>query len=657
MKKAKKTGKILGIFIIFFIVLYYGIYLFASTTSKLNINSASGYYLYDSSNKPINGVSDRWIKLDKVSKYLKDATIAVEDRKFYKHKGFDYLRILKSLYINLINKKTLQGASTISQQYAKNLFLSFDKTWERKAKEAWLTIKLESQYSKDEILEGYLNTINYGGIYGIENASYYYFNKSSSDLTLAEASIIAGIPKSPSNYSPLLNLEKSKERQYVVLKSMVDSKFITKEEMDKAYNTELVFHGYLENNKLKTLRYFEDAVMNELETIDLPSSFLETGGLKIYTTLDMNTQTILENSINNNSTDDENLQIASIVMNPKTSEVLALTGGMDYSKSQFNRAIKSKRQVGSTLKPFLYYAALENGFTESTTFASEETTFVFSNDKTYSPANYNNKYGNKDITMAAALSYSDNIYAVKTHLFLGEETLVEMLKRVGIKSKLQAIPSLALGSEEISLIEMMSAYGTLASGGYKSKPYFIKKIEDSNGNILYKHKEDNEQILNSSLVFIMNEILTSTYNYNFIDFNYPTCFDLSSKLTNKYSIKTGTTDTDHLIFGYNPDIVVGIWSGYDDNKPTLGNTGKYIRDVWADVVENYNKDKDTRWYKLPNNVVGVLVNPISGDVATSETRNATMFYYLKGTEPTYRDESLESLIPTVKTDDEKNYSS
>lgn len=657
MKKAKKIGKILGVFIIFFIVLYYGIYLFASTTSKLNINSASGYYLYDSSNKPINGVSDRWIKLDKISKYLKDATIAVEDRKFYKHKGFDYLRILKSLYINLINKKTLQGASTISQQYAKNLFLSFDKTWERKAKEAWLTIKLESQYSKDEILEGYLNTINYGGIYGIENASYYYFNKSSRDLTLAEASILAGIPKSPSNYSPLLNLKKSKERQYVVLKSMVDSKFITKEEMDKAYNTELVFHGYLENNKLKTLRYFEDAVMNELETIDLPSSFLETGGLKIYTTLDMNTQTILENSINNNSNDDENLQIASIVMNPKTSEVLALTGGMDYSKSQFNRAIKAKRQVGSTLKPFLYYAALENGFTESTTFASEETTFVFSNDKTYSPANYNNKYGNKDITMAAALSYSDNIYAVKTHLFLGEETLVEMLKRVGIKSKLQAIPSLALGSEEISLIEMMSAYGTLASGGYKSKPYFIKKIEDSNGNILYKHKEDNEQILNSSLVFIMNEILTSTYNYNFIDFNYPTCFDLSSKLTNKYSIKTGTTDTDHLIFGYNPDIVVGIWSGYDDNEPTLGNTGKYIRDVWADVVENYNKDKDTRWYKLPNNVVGVLVDPISGDVATSETRNATMFYYLKGTEPTYRDESLESLIPTVKTDDEKNYSS
>lgn len=647
MKKTKKVVKILGIVIIFFIILYHGIYFFASITSKLNINSASGYYLYDSNNKPINGISDRWIKLDKISKYLKEATIAVEDRKFYKHDGFDFLRIFKSLYINLVNKKTLQGASTISQQYAKNLFLTFDKTWERKVKEAWLTIKLESQYSKDEILEGYLNTINYGGIYGIENASYYYFNKSSSELSLAEASIIAGIPKSPSNYSPILNLKKAKERQYIVLSSMVDSKFITKEEMEEAYNTELVFHGYLENNKLKTLRYFEDAVMDELSTTTLPSSFLETGGLKIYTTLDIDTQTILENSINENYPDND-LQIASIVLNPKTSEILALVGGTDYSKSQFNRATKAKRQVGSTLKPFLYYAALENGFTESTTFASQETTFVFANDKTYSPANYNDKYGNKDITMAAAISYSDNIYAVKTHLFLGEETLVEMLKRVGITSKLEAIPSLALGSEEISLMEMMEAYGTLASGGYKSKPYLIKKIEDSNGNILYEHKDDKELVLNSSLVYIMNETLTSTYNYNFIDFNYPTCFDLSSKLTSKYSIKTGTTDNDHLIFGYNPDIVVGIWSGYDDNKSTDNDSGKYIRDIWASVVENYMKDKEKSWYKLPNNVVGVLVNPISGEVATSDTKNATMFYYIKGTEPTYKDTSLESLIPTVK---------
>ncbi len=647
MKKMKKCLKLFTFFIVILTFLYLGIYLVASLTTKLDINSSNGYYLFDSNNNLINGTSDQWIKLNDISDNLIKATIAIEDKNFYRHQGFDYLRIAKSLYVNLVNRKTLQGASTITQQYAKNLFLEFDKTWERKAKEAWLTIRLESQYSKDEILEGYLNTINYGGVYGIENASYYYFNKSASELTLAEASILAGIPKSPKNYSPILNYDKSKERQYLVLNAMVENKYITREEMDKAYKEELTFFGFIENNNLKTLRYFEDAVMDELNTLDLPSSFLETGGIKIYTTLDMNAQTILENSINDNFTIEE-MQLSSIILNPNNGEVLALAGGKDYSKSQFNRALYAKRQVGSTLKPFLYYVALENGFTESTTFTSEETTFVFSNNQTYSPSNYNNKYGNKDITMAAAISYSENIYAVKTHLFLGEDTLVEMLKRVGITSKLEAIPSLALGSEEITLFDMTNAYATLASGGYKNKPHFIKRIEDSNGKILYEFKDEKEQVLNSSLVYIMNEILTSTYNYNFIDYSYPTCYDIASKLTNKFSVKTGTTDTDHLVFGYNKDIVVGIWSGYDDNRKTEAKNGKQIKMMWTDIVENYFKDKETSWYQLPNNVVGVLVDPISGKVADENTSKPTMFYYIKGTEPTYSDSSLDNLIPTIK---------
>ena len=652
MKRMKRVLKKSLICIIFFMALYFGIYFIASI-KKIDINSSNGYYLYDKDDNLINGTSDQWIKLDDISDNLINATIAIEDKNFYKHQGFDYLRILKSLYINTTNKKTLQGASTITQQYAKNLFLEFDKTWERKLKEAWLTIRLESQYSKDEILEGYLNTINYGGVYGIENASYYYFNKSASDLTLAEASILAGIPKSPKNYSPILNYDKSKERQKLVLKSMVNNKFITQEEMNDAYNTELVFYGYIENNNLNTLRYFQDAVMDELNTLKLPSTFLETGGLKIYTTLDMNAQTILEEAMKKNFTN-ENMQLATIVMNPNNGEVLALTGGTDYNKSQYNRALYAKRQVGSTLKPFLYYVALENGFTESTTFTSEETTFVFSNNQTYSPSNYNNKYGNKNITMAAAIAYSENIYAVKTHLFLGEETLVEMLKRVGITSPLEAIPSLALGSEEITLLEMVNAYSTLASSGYKTKPHFINKVEDSNGNVLYESKDTKELVLNSSLTYIMNEILTSTYNYNFIDYNYPTCYDITSKLSNKYSIKTGTTDTDHLIFGYNSNIVVGIWSGYDDNSATETSDGKQIKYMWVDIVENYMKDKDNKWYELPNNVVGVLVDPISGEIANQNTDKPTMFYYIKGTEPTYKDNSLENLIPTIKIEKEND---
>ena len=545
-----------------------------------------------------------------------------------------------------INTKTLQGASTISQQLVKNLFLDFDKTWERKAKEAWLTVRLESQYSKDEILEGYLNTINYGGVYGIENASHYYFNKDSKDLTLAEASILAGIPKSPANYSPLVNEEKAKKRQKLVLEAMVNNGYITETEKKKALAETLTYYGYTNKNELDTLMYYKQAVMEELEHIDtIPTSFLETGGLKIYTYLDLNAQEALEKSMKENITTPD-LEIASVMMRPNDGSIIALTGGTNYNNSQFNRAISSKRQVGSTLKPFLYYAALENGFTPSTTFTSEETTFLFSNNQTYSPSNYNDVYANKPISMAAAIAYSDNIYAVKTHLFLGEDTLVNMLKRVGITSKLNAIPSLALGSQEINIIELTSAYSSLANQGYKVKGHFISKITDMNDNVLYEYKAKPEQVLNPNLTYIISQLLTSTYDYNFVDYLYPTCYDLTSILKNKYAIKTGTTNTDNLIFGYNKDIVMGIWSGYDDNRKTEGTEGKQIRHMWANTVDNYLADKDTKWYEQPENIVGILVNPITGEIDNTSNKK-TLFYYLKGTQPTY-DEALDNLIPTIK---------
>ena len=370
-------------FVVFCVFSYIGIYLYARMTPKLAIDGANGYYLYDSNNELYTGTaSEDWINLDKISNKLIDATISIEDKNFYSHKGFDFLRIAKAMLINLQSGKKLQGASTITQQYSKNLFLDFDKTWERKIKEAWLTIRLESHYNKDEILEGYLNTINYGGIFGIENASKYYFGKSSADLSLAEASMLAGIPKNPSLYSPLINETKAKERQKLILNSMVENKYITKDEAQTAYNTSLTYKSYEEKDNLKMMRYYQDAVMDELEKIDsIPASFLDTGGLKIYTNLDTDIQKNLEESANKNISNND-IQMAGVVMDPKTGKVLALAGGRDYNKSQYNRATKAARQVGSAIKPFLYYSALENGFTPSTTFTSEKTTFTFGNNKT-----------------------------------------------------------------------------------------------------------------------------------------------------------------------------------------------------------------------------------------------------------------------------------
>ena len=649
MKLIKKAIKINIILLSILILSYISLYIYGHFTKKLSVTLANKYYFYDINNNLYNGNNDNWVKLDQISDNLINATISAEDKHFYNHIGFDYPRILKALMNNIKSKKTVEGASTITQQYAKNLFLDFGKTWTRKIQEAWITIKLESQYKKDEILEGYLNTINYGGVFGIENASLYYFNKHASELSLAEATILAGIPKSPSNYSPIENEQNAKKRQDTILNNMVKNKYITKEQKEEAKQETLEYIGENNTDKITSLMYYQDAVIDELKNIKtIPQSFLDTKGLKIYTTLNQEYQKILEEKIKNNLKDNNETQISSIILDPKTGKILALIGGRDYKTSQYNRATQAKRQVGSTIKPFLYYAALENGFTASTTFTSEKTTFSFEDDKTYSPKNYNDKYPNKPISMAAAISYSDNIYAVKTHLFLGEETLVNLAQRIGIKTNLEAIPSLALGTEEISLIEMMEAYGTLASGGYKNEPYLIEKIEDEKGNILYEHKNKSELVLNESQVFILNELLTSTYQTEFIDYNYPTLISLSGKLSKKYAIKTGTTNTDRLIFGYNKDLLIGVWNGYDDNRESPAEDNQISKNIWYETIEECLKDKEESWYEIPNNVVGVLVDPITGELPDKNTKHKRMFYYIKGTEPTYEDINLDVLIPTIK---------
>ncbi|MEG2609179.1 MAG: transglycosylase domain-containing protein, partial [Bacilli bacterium] len=582
--------KIIKIFIVMFTVfalMYGGLYVYASLSKKIEITSANSYYIYDNKSELFN-TNNSWIKKTDISSYLVDATISIEDKHFYKHIGFDYLRIIKAMMINIKNGKSTQGASTISQQYAKNLFLDFEKTWKRKLEEAWITIRLESHYKKDEILEGYLNTINYGGVFGIDNAAYYYFGKPASSLSLAESTILAGIPKNPSNYSPLNNLENAKRRQKIILNSMVKNKFITEKEANNAFEENLVYIGKSKKNESSTLMYYTDAVINELNTItDIPTSFLKTGGLKISTNLDLESQLELEKNIGIYLKDDKELQVSSVMVDPSNGNIIALIGGRDYALSQYNRAIQSKRQVGSTLKPFLYYTALENGFTASTPFNSSKTTFVFSDDKKYSPKNYGDVYGNKDISMAAALAYSDNIYAVKTHLFLGESNLVNILSRVGINESITALPSLALGTSEINILSMVKAYSSLANYGYKITPHLINKVEDMNGKVLYEFKDEKEMVLNESTTYILNELLNNCYNSTFIDYNYPTCINIAGKLKNKYAIKTGTTDTDNLVFGYNKKMLLGIWAGYDDNKNTYPAVSTNIKSIFADTMETY----------------------------------------------------------------------
>lgn len=644
MKKIYLLCKIAIALMLIFCFSYTILFLCAKYGSQIDIENSNSIYMYDKDGKSFyegNNGTKKWIKLKDISKHLINATIYSEDKNFYEHNGFDIPRIIKSTLVNIKSKDLKEGASTITQQYARNLFLTFDKTWERKIKEAWYAFKLETQYSKDEILEGYLNTINYGnGILGIENASLYYFNKSAKDLTLAESSMLAGIPKSPDNYSPLNDEEVAKKRQKQILQSMVNNGVISQKEMDDALNVKLTYYGKKENLNLSTIMYYQDAVMRELESLKIVSDdSIRQEGLKIYTSLDVDAQTKLEESIKTNLESKDEMQTSAIMMNPNNGEIIALAGGKDYSKSQYNRAIQSKRQVGSTMKPILYYAALENGLTAATTFLSKPTTFSLGNGLTYSPSNYADIYPNNKITMALAIAYSDNIYAIKTHLFLGEDTLVKYAKKMGITSKLEANASLPLGTNELTITEFVTAYATLANTGYSVKGHLIKKVEDGSGNVIYEYNKKKERILNKSYTYILSELLSNTYDTTLTSYTAPTCASIAPRLTKKYAVKSGTTDYDLWTVGYNPDIVVGVWTGYDDNRKLSNTEYKYAKNIWADTIENYLREKEQRWYEKPDNVVGVLTDAKTGEVATNDSKLKKILYYVKGTEPGYKNKS------------------
>ena len=627
------------------IILILGLYVYAFITPKVNINEKDSIVLLDRNGNDIfNKDYNNYVKLNEINDDVKNAIISIEDKNFYSHNGFDIPRILKALLINIKKKSIEQGASTISQQYVKNLYLTFDKTWKRKLEEALLTIKIETHYSKDEILEGYLNTIDFGaGNYGIKEASNYYFNKEPIDLTLEEATILVGIPKSPSYYNPITNYKNAKKRQYDVLTSMYKNGYISEKQIDEIYNKKLSFYGKYNKVELSSAYYYKDAVLNEMKNLNqIPKSFFNMEDIKIYTNFDLDIQKILENNIDNEMKN-TTMQVASIVVEPKTGKIVALIGGKDYSKSEYNRAVYSKRQVGSTIKPFLYYAALENGFTASSTFLSERTTFNLGNEL-YSPSNFGNIYANKNITMLLALSSSDNIYAMKTHLFLGIDKLSEITSRIKIKDYVKENASSALGTSEINMIDYSNGYITLANEGKHEYPHLIEKITDNKGNIIYEYKYRNEYLLNKKYVFILNNLLTSSYDYNLVKYTSPTLLSISSLIDSKYAVKSGSTDTDFWTIGYNKDYLVMVWTGNDKNEKVNQNETRIPKRIWAKTITSIKTNKKT-WYEIPNNITSDKIDPISGESMV----NGYTCYYEKGSEPSFNYIEYYDLISNKKS--------
>ncbi|MBD3107059.1 PBP1A family penicillin-binding protein [Bacillus sp. AGMB 02131] len=595
-----------------------------------------------------------WVELDNISPSLTSAVLAIEDQRFYSHNGFDFRRIAGAVIADIKAMAKVQGASTITQQYARNLFLNHEKTWYRKISEAFYTIRIEMNYTKNEILEGYLNTIYYGhGIYGAQAASHYYFGKDAGDLDLSEAAMLAGIPKGPAYYSPFRSYDRAKARQEIVLSEMAEAGYVTKEEAKEAASRPIELQTQ-KTERAEVAPYYIQNVQQALKNdLQLDEQTIALGGLKVYTTLDLDMQQAAEQAFERIFPENSTIQGALVAIEPKSGYVKALIGGRNYSESSFNRATQAARQPGSTIKPLVYYAALENGFTPATMLKSEPTTFTFDDGKaTYSPRNFNSQYADKEITLAQAIALSDNVYAVKTHLFLGNDYLKTTAERFGIKSKIETVPSAALGTSNVKLIEMVNAYGRLANGGKATEAVFIQKVENHQGEVVYEAPKVTNQILDRDQAFVLTEMLTGIFNPNLNGYTTVTGSTIANQLSRQYAGKSGTTNTDSWMIGYTPELVSGIWTGYDKGtEMNRSSESQYAKKIWADFMETSLANSNFTEFEPPDKqLIKVKIDPESGKIAGKTCTQSVSLYFIDGTEP---NEKCSHETEKEETDKEK----
>ncbi|MDQ0339353.1 1A family penicillin-binding protein [Caldalkalibacillus uzonensis] len=577
------------------------------------------------------GQNRTFVPIEELPPHLLQAFIAVEDQRFYQHFGFDPKRIGGAIVANIQSRAYTEGASTITQQLARNLYLDHSKTWERKLKEALYTIQLELHLSKTQILEHYLNQIYFGhSAYGVEAAANLYFGKSARELTLAESALLAGIPKGPRYYSPWLNYDNAKSRQELILRLMEEQGYIRTAEREEAAAEPLSLISAEEHRQDANLApYFRDFVRQQaLERYGITEDVFDHGGLHIYTTLDADMQRLAENLFEKHMPADRPLQGALLALDPRTGYIKAMVGGRDYGESQFNRVL-AERHPGSSIKPFLYYAALEHGFTPVTLMKSEPTTFTYDNGRaTYTPRNFNDHYANDYITLEQAIARSDNIYAVKTIMHLGEETFVDTLHRFGFDRPFNPLPALALGAQNVTLLEMVKGYAAFANQGVQAEPLAITKIEDRHGNILVHEEPRLMSILDPNNTFILNRMLEHVFEEG------GTGHRVASILNRPTAGKTGSTDTDAWMIGFTPQLVAGVWVGYDQNRLiNHNNDGRLAATLWAHFLEKALADQPPALFPVPNGVVGTYINPENGLLATEHCPVKRLLYFKKGTEP------------------------
>ncbi|WP_054025893.1 transglycosylase domain-containing protein [Bacillus sp. FJAT-28004] len=578
------------------------------------------------------GENRRSVQLSDISHYVIEATLAIEDRRFYDHRGFDMKGMARAVMVNVQSFSARQGASTLTQQLARNLYLTHERTWQRKMKEAMYTVQLEMNYSKDEILGMYLNQIYYGhGSYGIEAAAMMYFNKHASELTLAESAMLAGIPKGPKYYSPYLNMKNAKDRQLTILQAMLEGGSITSEQADAAYEEMLNFQKLGSGEQEGFAPYFRDYIRNiAVDKLGINEHLLNEGGITIYTTLDPEAQATAEEVIAKGIPENSEQQAALIAIDPRSGYIKAMVGGRNYKKNQYNRVFAKTRQPGSSFKPFLYLTALQSGFMSPVTrYMSEPTIFTYDEGrKTYEPSNYGDKYLNELIDMRQALASSDNIYAVNTIMTVGADKVIDTARKLGINSPMKPVPSLALGTFPVSPFEMASAFGTFANGGIHIEPIAILRIEDRKGQVLYEAEQKSEQAVTPAEAYVMTSLMESVFEEG------GTAFRVSSIIKRPIAGKTGTTPTDAWLVGYTPELATAVWVGYDkDRKLTVAEAYR-AAPIFAKFTEQALSSIPPKIFPIPEGIVNVYIDPTSGKLAESSCPHKRLETFISGTEPT-----------------------
>ncbi|MDW7651741.1 MAG: penicillin-binding protein 1A [Bacillota bacterium] len=559
------------------------------------------------------------VALEDVPTDLVDAFIAVEDHRFYEHHGIDLQGLMRAVIRNLRERRLAEGGSTITQQLARNLFLTHDKTFARKAQEMLLTVQLERKFSKDEILEKYLNTIYFGhSAYGVEAAARTYFGKSVGDLTLGEATILAGIPRGPAYYSPYLNMEAALNRRNVVLARMVDEGHITPAEKEQAAAEELTLQdrGSAQAAQQTGIYFINHLINDELVALfpDNPDIAFR-GGLHVYTTLDkamqqkaeavVTNEDLLPQALTTEAGETVPLEVALVALDPLDGSVRALVGGRDFADSQINMALK-KRSPGSAFKPFTFAAALQAGLTPAAVRVSEPVTFEERGQEPYEPTEYGaNFYG--PLIMRNALARSSNIVSVKLHDEIGRDKTVDMAKTLGIKSSLRENLSLPLGTSEVTPLEMAAAYAPFANQGMRVEPRFITRITDSSGRVLYQSEPLRNLVLDARIAYQMTDMMKTVME---------TGTGRNLNIGRPVAGKTGTSQDhrDSYMVGYTPDLVSAVWIGnLDYQSMGSGQTGSVRAGrVWAEFMRTALAGQPAQDFERPAGLTAVNICPYTG---------------------------------------------